>query len=102
MARADSQPVTVTANCDHRESWVSECSTRGYREASSMEGVEAVGVNEVRGLAGAAYSRVDRNSMGLELHFKQGHLNGVHYPEVSASRAPVVVNLRSVGFQLKH
>src|SRR5208337_3171183 len=40
--------------------------------------------------------------MWFKFHFEQRHLYGVQNTEISASRAPVVVNFRSIIFEFKH
>src|SRR5579864_3361423 len=96
------QAVTISPDRDDRETRVCQFSSRRDRQDPAVESVEAVCVDVVRGLGRAAYSGEYRDTVRLQLHFQQSHLDRVDDPKVSAAGTPVIVDLCPVALELKH
>ena len=89
MAGADAVAVTVAAHGQDGELMVGELGPGGDRQSAAVQGVQPVGFDVVRGLAGTADSGNREHVVRLQVQFSQRLADGVEDAEVAAARAPV-------------
>jgi hypothetical protein len=96
VAGTDAVPISVAAHRHHGQLVVGQLGAGRHRERSSMEGMQAVGVDVVGRLAGATDAGDHRDPVGRDLELKECLLDGAQDAEVAASRTPVDMDLRLV------
>src|SRR5207245_4573133 len=102
MSRPNSRPVTVSTDSNDRQAGIRQLGSRRDRQDSAVQSVETVRVDKVGSLTRTSDTREQSYAMRLKLHLQESHLDRVYDAKVPATRAPVIVNLGPIVFQLKH
>src|SRR5207237_5408938 len=96
VTRADAVPVAVPTEREDGEVGVRESSAGRDGEDPPVQRVEAVPVDVVRRLPAAADPAVDGQLVGLDLQLLERHLDPGEDPKITATWAPVVVQIALV------
>src|SRR5207248_8827518 len=99
VAGADAITVTIAAHRDHGQLVVGQLGASRDRQRAPMEGVQPVGVDVVRSLAGAADAGDHGDAVGRDLQLEERLLDGAQNAKVTAARTPVDVDFRLVLLQ---